>query len=406
MTAHVLYFESINLNQSQTEDTMNLGTRFNKLSLAIIFALNFAVTTDSMAQGRPRHVQGKFTDRNYDGVVGRDRLNQNGQLKTLCKDKFIDQIDQAQRSIDRKELESCENGWREGAKMAERVGQHQGTTLGRIHGLSKGMDVGFEATSGDSSEIQSGRQSITQLDFLSARNRATDLATPVATQDASNDVYKRFVTAVNNQSQPDRQIYGHDVSDFKGLTDGYSYDGQPKINEEAFFKQEFLKHGGQYQFSNEDFEDSREASELNQMDYWQVRNFRGSPKDIDSRFSSWRNSNRAFSLFRSSSLGYLFNSIGSGSRTEMREQLVPTTPTPAPAASAPPKPPLPPRKEIVKVVVQVPDSYYQKIFEESFTRAYSIAIERAFAGNYYAALDESFPKGAEIGEAVGYRVAN
>ena len=51
---------------------MNSRSRFNKLSVAVIFALNFAVTTDSLAQNRPRHVQGKFTDRNYEGVVGRD----------------------------------------------------------------------------------------------------------------------------------------------------------------------------------------------------------------------------------------------------------------------------------------------------------------------------------------------
>lgn len=394
----------------------------------MLFALNFTLSADSNAQSRNRKQPGRFSDKKYEVIISRDHMNR-GMISPICTEKYVNQIDKKQRSVDRKEAESCELGFREGAKMAERVGRSQGITLGHIHGLSKGMDDGFDGSINDSVEIAEGRRSVSQMEFSSAATRATSVAEPAAYQSASSDVYSRFRAAVDNQSKPDSKLYSP-VINYAGFTDGYEYDRQPVLNEEALFRQEFVRQGGLYRFSNEDFFEAREASDMNSMDYWRIRTYRGSVSDLDSRFSSWKNQNSAFSSFANSSAGSVYRFIGNGTRTEYQVRPKPVAPTPAPTPVAPApgtQPPgrggngqkpgdgpirpvetsLPPtsQTEIVPVVIQVDDSHYQRIFEESFKRAYGSVVERSFAAHYHPSVDEAYPKGFYIGEAVGLRIA-
>jgi hypothetical protein len=409
-----------------TGGLVSYAQRFSRLSLSVLLALNVTVSLDSNAQSRSRKNPGRFVDKNYSVIIDRGYINR-AMVAPLCNDKYVVQIDKKQRAVDKKEADSCDLGFREGAKMAERVGRSQGTTLGRIHGLSKGMDDGFDGAVNDSIEIAAGRRSITQLDFPSAAARASNVAEAAAYQSASSEVYSRFRSAVDNQSKPDNKIYSP-VINYAGLTDGYEHDRQPLLNEEALFRQEFIRQGGLYQFRNEDFFEAREVSDLNQMDYWRVRGYRGNVSDLDSRFSSWKNQNLAFSNFVSGPIGSIYRNIGNGTRTEYRvvpKPVTVVTPAPTPAApgasqpgrggngvkpvTGPIKPvetqPAPRETEIVSVLVQVDDSHYQRIFEEAFKRAYSSGVERAFAAHYHPAVDEAFPKGYYIGEAVGLSMA-
>jgi hypothetical protein len=378
----------------------------------------------SQAQHRGRW-PGKFQDGGYESVSNSREAGRSYDPNSGCQRRYVEGIDRRQRSVDPGELNSCEAGFEAGIRMAQRIGAGQGRVIGKLQGLSRGMDVAFEQTKNDPDLISQGRLSMTTAYFPSAESEAPLEAIGPAKQQANEDSYTRFRRAVDLRTEPDGRLKVPPVT-VHGGQDGYSHDKKPIYSEEQFFQSEFNRRSDLSSYRSGD--DYLDRNEIGQLSYWDVRNYRGDTGRFG-RFSNWRNPESAWRAFLNSSFDAEYRRIRDGSHKEHRTQSATpitnaqtpgapgdggqggkggrggggdkqrpgggggSTPAPAPSSGG--------SSTQVEVDVTVPAAHYQSIFEESFRISYARAVESAFARASAAALEVGYDLGLSIGEAAG-----